>query len=356
MAMLRGKLGCLIIAISVIVTSIWANSPPEVSNVSASQRTDGSGIVDIYYTLSDAGGDNCTISLIVSDDGGGSYSIIPSSSALTGDIGANISPGSRHIVWNSKIDLPGSFGTNHQTQVAVDDNDGPDGMVWVYINDPGVPSHEGFNGQMSKYETTNAQYCAYLNSAEDAGQITVYGNHVYASSDTSHSHPYYNLAGPGVSADDATNGGAARITYNGQTFSVDGGFNNHPVTYVSWHGATAFCNYYGYRLPTEWEWQAVADYHGEFNYGCGMSINNSIANYWGTTHPNGTTDVGCFGAYGYGMCDMAGNVWERTDSIFSGSNHVLRGGCWANTGDICTVWYRHHERPTHHAIGFRVCR
>mgnify|MGYP000897189352 FL=1 len=34
----------------------------------------------------------------------------------------------------------------------------PDKMVWVSINDPGLPSHEGFNGEMSKYETTNAQY------------------------------------------------------------------------------------------------------------------------------------------------------------------------------------------------------
>ena len=36
---------------------------------------------------------------------------------------------------------------------------GPDGMVWVDINDPGVSGHEGFNGQMSKYETTNAKFC-----------------------------------------------------------------------------------------------------------------------------------------------------------------------------------------------------
>jgi formylglycine-generating enzyme required for sulfatase activity len=81
------------------------------------------------------------------------------------------------------------------------------------------------------------------------------------------------------------------------------------------HGATAFCNYYGYRLPTEWEWQAVADYDGSFTHGCGTSINNSIANYYYSTHPNGTTIVGAFGAYGYGMCDMAGNVLEWTSTV-----------------------------------------
>ena len=36
--------------------------------------------------------------------------------------------------------------------------DDPENMVWVTINDSGVPTHEPFNGQMSKYETTNAQY------------------------------------------------------------------------------------------------------------------------------------------------------------------------------------------------------
>jgi hypothetical protein len=49
----------------------------------------------------------------------------------------------------------------------------PLGMAWVSINDPGVPGHEPFNGQMSKYETTNAQYCQFLNAAKASGDITV---------------------------------------------------------------------------------------------------------------------------------------------------------------------------------------
>jgi formylglycine-generating enzyme required for sulfatase activity len=112
------------------------------------------------------------------------------------------------------------------------------------------------------------------------------------------------------------------------------------VTYVSWYGSTAFCNYYGYRLPTEWEWQAVANFDGTYLYGCGTIINNSIANYLGSTHPDGTTLVGAFGTYGYGMADMTGNVSEWTSSIsfyYGDSYRVIRGGSRLKSDDISTV-------------------
>jgi formylglycine-generating enzyme required for sulfatase activity len=230
-------------------------------------------------------------------------------------------------------------------------------VVWVSIADPGVSGHEGFSGEMSKYEMSNAQYCQFFNSAISTNMITVYNNFVYASSDTSHSQPYYDLAGAGETYGGATNGGAARIHYTDNTFAVDSGFENHPVTHVSWYGATAFCTYYGYRLPTEWEWQAVADYDGSYTYGCGTSINNSIANYYGSTHPDGTTLVGAFGTYGHGMCDMAGNVWEWTSTENDG-RCVIRGGSWHSNNSGCSVSLSYDDGPDFAGfdLGFRVCR
>jgi formylglycine-generating enzyme required for sulfatase activity len=235
-------------------------------------------------------------------------------------------------------------------------------MVWVSINDPGVPEHEGFNGQMSKYETTNSQYCQFLNAAKATGDINVSDTNVYGADGNNGGEDfvgqvYYNLAGQGESYNGATNGGAARIHYSGGVFSVDSGFENHPVTYVSWYGATAFCNYYGYRLPTHWEWRAVADCEGSYTYGCGTSINNSIANYYDSAHPYGTTEVGAFGTYGYGMCDMAGNVQELvTHSIDFCA--MRTGGGWRDSYDDCTVssWQELYPDFTSNIIGFRVCR
>ena len=227
---------------------------------------------------------------------------------------------------------------------------GPTGIVLKYINDP------GFTGYMSKYETTNAQYCQFLNAAKASGDITVSDNDVIGTSGDFVDHLYYNLAGSGWDSDGSTSGGAARINYINGAFSTDIGFENHPVTYVSWYGATSFCNYYGYRLPTKLEWQAVADFDGTYNYGCGIDINNDIANYAGSLHPDGTTVVGAFGTYGYGMADMAGNVWEWTSTISDSSN--IRGGCFDLNDNYCTVSYNTAplSGPDHanYTIGFRV--
>jgi len=251
----------------------------------------------------------------------------------------------------------------------------PDRMVWVYIDDSGAGmkdengnpiSQGGFTGEMSKYETTNSQYCQFLNSALASGDITVGTDNIVYGARGSNSGAdfedeiYFDLGGLGHTGLGAINGGAARINWTGSSFTVDSGFENHPVTYVSWYGSTAFADYYGWRLPTEWEWQAVADHEGEFIYGCGTSINNSMANYRYSTHPDGTTIVGSFGAYGYGVCDMAGNVWEWTSSLWlwNYTSRIARGGGWHNSDYNCSVSYRGYSWPesSSYGVGFRVCR
>ena len=244
----------------------------------------------------------------------------------------------------------------------------PGNLVWVSIDDSGAGmkdsygnpiSRGGFTGEMSRYETTNAQYCEYLNAALDDHLIKVSNNLVYALDDYVYRQAYIDLY-PEYSD--------SQITYSGGTFTVrlrDGfSMGDHPVE-VSWYGATAFCDYYGYRLPTEWEWQAVADYDGSYTYGCGRTIDHSKANFHEHGHANPlnlssypyTSPVDHYSSYGYGMNDMAGNVDEWTDSINSDGYRGVRGGSWRNIlVDFCEVSARRFQNPASTGHGFRVCR
>jgi hypothetical protein len=232
----------------------------------------------------------------------------------------------------------------------------PYGMEWVYIDDPGVSGYEGY---MSKYETTNAQYCQYLNAALADGLIIVHDDMVYAADDISYSEHYFATYDAHV---------WSQIIYSGGTFIVitrDGyDMSNHPVVMVSWYGAKAFCDYYGYALPTEWQWQAVADYDGTYIYGCGSTIDSSKANYnydnpLGLSEYPFTTSIDYYPSYGYGMYNMAGNVWEWTDSYYYEQSEpgfrVVRGGSWINDAAICAVTFRFNRPPTafHYHLGFR---
>lgn len=234
-------------------------------------------------------------------------------------------------------------------------------MNWVYINDPGVSGHEDFNGYMSKYETTNAQFAQFLNEAKASGDIVLNGGIIQGENGSNPGEDYlgqnyYRLDEQPYQYDGATT--EPRISFSDGFFSVIDGFENHPVSHVSWYGAMAFCHYYGYQLPTQWEWQAVADYDGSYTYGCGTSINNNNANYMGSTHPYGTTAIGTFKTYGYGMADMAGNVWEWTRTAY-GNMFILCGGGWGSQGNHCAFSYLYLEYPNDLSLtvmGFRVVK
>jgi formylglycine-generating enzyme required for sulfatase activity len=226
----------------------------------------------------------------------------------------------------------------------------PDGMVWVYIDEPVNIVNLWFEGYMSKYETTNAQYCQYLNSALDDGLITVYNDTVYAFDDSSHSESYFRTYASNEHS---------QIAYSAGTFNVrtrdSNDMSNHPVVMVSWYGATAFCDYYGFKLPTEWQWQAVADYDGTYTYGCGTTIDPNKANYYlgdgnfcnplGLSSKPYTAPVDHYPSFGYGMNSMTGNVHEWSRNYFYMENmdpwyRVIRGGSYGSADYRCTVSQR----------------
>lgn len=108
------------------------------------------------------------------------------------------------------------------------------------------------------------------------------------------------------------------------------GLDDHPVVHVSYDDAVAFCSWDGGRLPTEAEWEFAARgglEEARFTWGDeDPQETRPLANTWQGAFPfenteldgwTRTSPVGAFPPNGYGLHDMAGNVWEWTDEWYS---------------------------------------
>ena len=213
---------------------------------------------------------------------------------------------------------------------------------------------------MDEYEVTNAEYAAFLNAKgkhTESGKTWLY-----------------------------IGGARARIEYVAGVYRAKAGYENHPVTGVSWYGAMAYAAWAGKRLPTEAEWEKAARGNlSGLTYPWGNTIDRNKANY--NRHIGDTTAVGEYTANGYGLYDMCGNVWEWCldgyDSGFyavspsqnplSGANsimwildnytgvessRVLRGGSLYFPDRRVRVAFRFYDTPalTSDSVGFRCAR
>jgi formylglycine-generating enzyme required for sulfatase activity len=221
---------------------------------------------------------------------------------------------------------------------------------------------------------------------------------------------------------------AAANGYDINAAAASGKAANHPAYFVTWYECVKWCNARsqkegltpcytvggatyktgasaptcnwsanGYRLPTEAEWEKAARGGASgrrFPWSDTDTIQHSRANYYSSnafsydtsptrgfhpTYNDGTTPytspVGSFAANGYGLYDMAGNVYEwcwdwYSESYYSsspgsnpggpasGSNRGFRGGSWDAGADSCRVAERHNRTPdrSYYVLGIRPVR
>jgi formylglycine-generating enzyme required for sulfatase activity len=266
----------------------------------------------------------------------------------------------------------------------------PDGMVLIPAGEFAMGDHDGdgYDSErpvhdvyidaiyMDVYETTNQQYCAYLNDAFPS-EIKVVDGSVYGIADGENNFPY---------CDTHSFDADSRIHFDGSTFTVTAGKELHPMVEVSWYGAVAYANWRsteegrqpcfslvtwirnfdadGYRLPTEAEWEYAArggEHDPYYIFPSGNTFDGSNANYYNSDDPydggpypwttpvgyydGGQTPPGVDMANGYGLYDMAGNVREWCNDYADwdyyqyspydnpqgpgpSSKRICRGGSW----------------------------
>jgi formylglycine-generating enzyme len=148
---------------------------------------------------------------------------------------------------------------------------------------------------------------------------------------------------------------------------------DHPVVHVSWNDAVAYCEWAGARLPTEAEWEFAARGGLEqrrFAWGDELTPGGEHrCNIWQGKFPSyntledgylGTAPVDAYEPNGYGLYNVAGNVWELCADVFVGRGdaRVMRGGSYLCHESYCNryrVAARSSQTPDSSAgnMGFR---
>ncbi len=370
----------IVIVFFILLLTFCFAIQPQVDSVTASQRTDGSKIVDISFNVTCSNQDSVYIILKLSDDSGVTYKKKPTRANLSGDIGwVDLSTGnSRQIIWNVGNELESFNNDQYKFKVqAWDKQPIPSNFILIqsgtYNN--GVANIAISSFYIDKYEVLQEG---------DGSYLQVMG--------TRPSDQYHG-AGAGYPVNNVTWFNAIEYCnrrsmqegltpcYSDSTSSY-GNYGTNPDNWpVGWNTegnqGNVLCNWTanGYRLPTEMEWIfAARGGNSTHNYTySGSNDINSVAWYGGNSHDS-LHVVGTRTANELGINDMSGNVYEwcwdkcnQNSNVFSefpygptsGNYRISHGSAWRYTSELwCTLRYRTTDLPTYtnNCFGFRVCR
>jgi formylglycine-generating enzyme required for sulfatase activity len=158
--------------------------------------------------------------------------------------------------------------------------------------------------------------------------------------------------------------------WHGAEFSAE--MADHPVVYVNWQDATAYCEWAGLCLPRELEWEKAARGTDGRRYPWGDA---DIAKVNSIRSEMGKCDVSSYPRGPWGHYLTAGNLWEWCEDWFdeeaygryrrghlslpsSGDERVIRGGSYGDGLSCAECAYRYGLDPRRREInvGFRVAR
>ena len=208
------------------------------------------------------------------------------------------------------------------------------------------PAHECSTGDfyIDRYQVTNIQYLRFVLETDYISRVSEFLAHLPEEVRTGKTQIPSNIA-------------------------------DHPVVYVSFEDAVAFCDWVQKRLPTEIEWELAARGLDGREYPWGNEWEKGRCNSEEESC-NGTMPVGSYeiGKSIYGCYDMAGNVWDWTDSWYDTypdskkeyynendmghKNRIIRGGsyAWPSFDQRCAFRALKEPNKALPEIGFRCVR